>query len=234
MAADSEANQRGRGTIDTEAPPADGADDFEDIVDSPHGPIAAGIDVGDGDDLDAAEAEFTIEGTAASAEDASFDKTVGVLQDIVLDDSFQASLNGFCAQNCHHFEDSEENKLIYTELFSKYSELIEGLLETKLKEAIPGFSMQDFLAELSKRGEGEIDDAVFDLLLSLGDFDSFKQAMLAEKSESLGGLVVAGASSKIYEDEDEEGEERPDLEDLMVVSPASPSSKKKGPMLPPS
>mmetsp|Transcript_48120 Transcript_48120/g.103076 ORF Transcript_48120/g.103076 Transcript_48120/m.103076 type:complete len:214 (-) Transcript_48120:220-861(-) len=200
-----------------------GDEEFEEIVDSPYGQEHARMMVGDGDDVATAEAEFTIEGDSGSAEDASFDQIVGALQDIVMEDSFQAALNGFCKENCHHFEDTEENKLVYTDLFQKYSDLIEGTLETKLKEAIPGFSMESFTEELAKRGQEEVDDAVFDLLVSLGDFDSFKQTMLDAKASTT-SLEVAGQSAKIYKDEDDEGEERPDLEDLLKVAPVSPKA----------
>ena len=37
-------------------------------------------------------------------------------------------------------KDTEENKLVYTELFEKYSGLIEGVLEEKLGKALPGSS----------------------------------------------------------------------------------------------
>jgi len=82
--------------------------------------------------------------------------------------------------------------------------------------------MASFLEELVKRGEEEVDNSVFDLLVSLSDFDSFKAQMIAEKAPQDKGLSVAGTASKIYQDEDEDGEERPDLADLLVVTPATP------------
>ncbi|CAE8742537.1 unnamed protein product, partial [Polarella glacialis] len=196
------------------------ADDFEDIIDSPFGAEHAQMLTGD----DSGEEEFIIKGDSGSTADTVFDRQVEVLQEVVMDDSFQDLLQDFCKKNCHHFEDTEENKLIYTDLFKKYSELVEGHLEKKLVKAIPGFVMDTFLEELAKRGEEEIDDAVFDLLASLGDFPSFKQQMLDTKdAERCSLLSVGGKASKIHVDEDEEGEERPDLADLLVVTPASPS-----------
>lgn len=207
---------------------AEAVDDFKDIVDSPGGCRDVHLAlVGDGDDVDNLESEFIIDGTGGSDEDSAFDNTVGVLQEIVLDESFQNILQGFCKEHCHHFEDTEENKLVYTELFEKYSGLIEGVLEEKLGKALPGFSMGEFLEELVKRGEEEVDCAVFDLLLSLADFDAFKASMIAEKAalEPSGGLTVAGKASRIHQDEDSEGEERPDLMDLMMIS-SSPKGKR--------
>ncbi|CAE7311906.1 ARL2BP, partial [Symbiodinium sp. CCMP2456] len=191
-------------------------EDFQDIVDSPYGAVHAEMISGDGEDE-----EFTITGDTSNAEDAAFDSQVGALQEAVLDDSFQDVLNAYCREHCHHFEDTEENKLIYTELFNQYAELIEGHLERQMASAIPGFSMAAFLEELSRRGEDEIDAAVLDLLISLTDFMSFKQQMLMVKAGDA-GLSLSGTASQIHVDEDEEGEARPDLDGLLTVSPASP------------
>merc|ERR1712232_489743 len=140
----------------------------------------------------------------------------GCLQEIVIGDEFQAAVHRFAVDNCHHFEDTEENKLIYTELFQQHKELVEGLLERQLRAAIPGFEMPAFLEQLSRR-ENEIDAAVFDLLVSLGDFDSFKQEMLAQKAVDA-DFGIAGTAAQIHEDEESEGEERPDLGDLLMVT----------------
>eukprot|EP00933_Yihiella_yeosuensis_P055917 TRINITY_DN54887_c0_g1_i1.p1 TRINITY_DN54887_c0_g1~~TRINITY_DN54887_c0_g1_i1.p1 ORF type:complete len:219 (+),score=63.87 TRINITY_DN54887_c0_g1_i1:65-721(+) len=200
------------------------ADDFEDIVDSP---FAAGepreLLTADGNE----EEEFEITGDTGSKADAVFDRQVEVLQETVLDDSFQVMLDNFLKEHCQQFEATDENKLCYTDIFNRYQALIEGHLEKTMAKAIPGFSMEAFLAELEQRGEDEIDSAVLDLLLSLADFSSFKEQMLAAKDASSGmaGLSIAGKASKIHVDDDEDGELRPDLGDLLTVTPASP---KKG------
>lgn len=93
--------------------------------------------------------------------------------------------------------------------------------------------MANFLEELAKRGEDAIAGDMFDLLASLGDFETFKQQMLDTKKvgTSVAGadLAIAGAAVKVHSDEVEDGEERPDLSDLLVVSPASPSGGKAKP-----
>ncbi|CAK9067705.1 unnamed protein product [Durusdinium trenchii] len=202
-----------------EAPkaPSEG-DDFVDIVDSPDdgAELHAEMISGTGEDDD-----FTITGGPDDVEDFAFDRQVEALQEAVLDDSFQEVLNAFCREHCHHFEDTEENKLIYTDLFNQYSALIEGHLEKQMTSAIPGFSMGVFLEELAQRGEDEIDCAVLDLLISLSDFLSFKQQMLMVK-EGDPGLSLSGTATMIHLDEDEEGEARPDLDGLLTVTPASP------------
>lgn len=160
--------------------------------------------------------DFIITGDPSSPEDANFDRQVEALQEAVLDDSFQELLNGFCREHCHHFEDTEENKFIYTDLFNQYSALIEGHLEEQMTAAIPGFTMSGFLEELSTRGEDEIDCAVLELLISLTDFLSFKQQMLLVK-EGDPGLSLSGTAPI-----QEGATERPDLDGLLTVTPASP------------
>eukprot|EP00929_Paragymnodinium_shiwhaense_P096643 TRINITY_DN5828_c0_g1_i1.p1 TRINITY_DN5828_c0_g1~~TRINITY_DN5828_c0_g1_i1.p1 ORF type:complete len:229 (-),score=92.32 TRINITY_DN5828_c0_g1_i1:103-789(-) len=204
-------------------------DDFEDIVDSPYaqgGPSGSPLD-GEGDRPEEAEKEFTISDTkTASAEDKAFDAIVEALQEIVMSDAFQDTLDKFCKANCRHFEDTEENKLIYTDLHNEYSELIENYLEEKLTAKVKGFSMAAFLDDLVQRGEEEIDHAVFDMLMSLAEFDAFKQQMLtygAKKTD----LGINGVASTLHQDEVEDGEIRKDLEDLLIIAPASPNSKAK-------
>jgi len=195
---------------------ADG-DDFEDIIDSPHGAHIHNIQVGTGDDLSCADAEFTIE-EGGSAEETAFDAMVGALQEVVMKEDFQTLLDNFQREHCGHFEDTEENKLIYTDLFKKYSDQIESHIESEMKSQVPGFEMEPFLEQLAARGEGEIDGDIFDLLASLGDFETFKQQMISAKTSPASGLALTGKSLHIHVDEDEEGEERPDLSDALVVS----------------
>mmetsp|Transcript_128491 Transcript_128491/g.256680 ORF Transcript_128491/g.256680 Transcript_128491/m.256680 type:complete len:216 (+) Transcript_128491:33-680(+) len=192
-------------------------DDFEDIIDSPHGAHLHHLQVGTGDELSCADAEFTIE-EGGSAEETAFDSIVGALQDVVMKEDFQTLLANFQREHCGHFEDTEENKLIYTELFKKYSDQIESHIESELTRAVPVFEMTSFLEKLAARGEGEIDGGIFDLLASLGDFETFKQQMISAKTSPESGLALTGEALHIHVDEDEEGEERPDLADAFVVS----------------
>jgi ADP-ribosylation factor 2-binding protein len=42
---------------------------------------------------------------------------VGVLQEILLEEDFEKMQKRFCNENCMHFEPTEENKLIYMDIF---------------------------------------------------------------------------------------------------------------------
>lgn len=70
-------------------------------------------------------------------------------------------------------QDTDENKLVYTTVFEQYVNIVEHTIDERLQEAVPGFSMQDFSSLLAKHEE-QLSADVFDLLLSLGDFEVFK------------------------------------------------------------
>ena len=63
-------------------------------------------------------------------EDDEFDMIVGVLQEILLEEKFENMQGKFCQQNCMHFEATEENKLIYMDIFKSYQEQIEAFILT--------------------------------------------------------------------------------------------------------
>ncbi len=61
-------------------------------------------------------------------EDNEFDMIVGTLQEILLDNKFELLQKKFCSENCMHFEATEENKLIYTDIFKRYQDNIESYI----------------------------------------------------------------------------------------------------------
>ena len=140
----------------------------------------------------------------------------------MVDEELERLRTGFLREHCHHFEASEENKLIYMQLFQQYQGLVEGALVARLRAAVPGFSMPEFLKALGAR-EDLLDSDMFDLLLSFSEFSEFKELMLAFRDEdTLGagfGLTLdvrpAGILYGVAE-----VEPRPDMEvDLLLVDP---------------
>ena len=109
--------------------------------------------------------------------DDKFDEIVGQLQDILMDADFEQMQKSFCNQNCMHFDASEENKLIYTQIFKEYTEKIEKYITNRLEQTVDGFEMESFLLQVSERKD-EIDEVLMDLLLSFSEFESFKEMML--------------------------------------------------------
>lgn len=193
---------------------ADGGDDnFLDIVDNFDG-------MSDEDD----EYVSFVSMGGDNEEDDKFDMIVGALEDIMMDDEFQELQSNFAAEHCNHFEATDENKLIYTDIFSKYTELIEGYLEKRLRESLTTFSMPEFMDMLMTREEEMRASDVFDVLVSCADFETFKDLMLSHKSLREGGgvqLSVNVTPLTVHTDEQEDGDARPDL-NLRITPVASP------------
>merc|ERR1712107_266433 len=111
---------------------------------------------------------------SASGSGGDFDEVIGAIEDIVVDDRFQDIQHNLMEKYSHHFEDTEENKLIYTEIHQIYTTEIETYIETELSQRFTEFSMERFLHQLEENRE-VLDGDIFDLLYSLSDFLVFKE-----------------------------------------------------------
>ncbi|KAG7333248.1 hypothetical protein KOW79_003383 [Hemibagrus wyckioides] len=148
-------------------------------------------------DLD--EEEFAV--SKSSEADTLFDTVIGNIEDIIMDDDFQNLQRSFMEKYYLEFDDTEENKLIYTSIFNDYIELLEKYLEQQLMERIPGFNMNDFNHSLKQHKE-EVSGDIFDMLLTFTDFMAFKEMFLDYRAEREGrgldlsaGLVVKSLRS---------------------------------------
>ncbi|NXF51564.1 AR2BP protein, partial [Oceanites oceanicus] len=133
---------------------------------------------------------------SSSPSDAEFDAVVGYLEDIIMDDDFQLIQRTFMEKHYQEFDDSEENKLIYTSIFNEYISLVEKYIEEKLVDRIPGFNMTAFTMSLQQHKD-EMAGDIFDMLLTFTDFLAFKEMFLDYRAEKEGrspdlssGLVV--------------------------------------------
>ncbi|KAK2848059.1 hypothetical protein Q7C36_009741 [Tachysurus vachellii] len=149
--------------------------------------------------IDLDEEEFAV--SKSSGADALFDTVIGNIEDIIMDDDFQNLQRAFMEKYYLEFEDTEENKLIYTPIFNEYIELLEKYLEQQLIERIPGFNMNDFTHSLNQHRE-EVSGDIFDMLLTFTDFMAFKEMFLDYRAEREGrgldlstGLVVRSLRS---------------------------------------
>ncbi|XP_065423018.1 ADP-ribosylation factor-like protein 2-binding protein isoform X1 [Chrysemys picta bellii] len=136
----------------------------------------------------------------SSPSDAEFDAVVGYLEDIIMDDDFQLIQRSFMDKHYREFEDTEENKLIYTSIFNEYICLVEKYIEEKLLDRIPGFNMAAFTVSLQQHKD-EMAGDIFDMLLTFTDFLAFKEMFLDYRAEKEGrgldlssGLVVTSLS----------------------------------------
>ena len=57
----------------------------------------------------------------------------------VVDEKFQELLNGFMDEHYHHFDDEEENKFIYTDIFNLYVSDINVSIAYRIEQNFDGF-----------------------------------------------------------------------------------------------
>jgi len=62
-------------------------------------------------------------------EDDEFDTLMGILQDIVIDPTFEGQQNEFLEKYCMTFEDQEENSMEHMNIFKEYQDKIERYIE---------------------------------------------------------------------------------------------------------
>jgi len=129
--------------------------------------------------------------TSSDAEsDRQFDVLIGILETMLLDDEFVSIVNNFGSKYCMEFEQDSVNKLIYTERFVQYNEMIEHFMEKyvieRMKEEGISTTMHQIEDMVSNRLD-EITGDVLDVLLSFSDFEEFKQMMLSHKDQATNG-----------------------------------------------
>lgn len=96
---------------------------------------------------------------------------------------FQDDQRDFYDKYHTQFDPEDENKLEYTPIYEKYVEIMEKIIETKLKaeyghtdEEIETF-YNDFKADVKEYEKQDIDTV--DILYSLVDFVKFKKSMIS-------------------------------------------------------
>ncbi|XP_075248104.1 ADP-ribosylation factor-like protein 2-binding protein [Convolutriloba macropyga] len=144
-------------------------------------------DVGNGDAPFIEEEEVLISNNDSN----NFNIIIGCLEEIVMSDAFQSIQKNFMDKYYKQFADSDENKLEYTGIFNEYVSLIEIFIEKELKQDVPDFNMQAFLSDLPSR-QDEIDQELFNILLSFTDFVTFKSVVLEYKREQEGTALDFG------------------------------------------
>jgi len=153
--------------------------------------------------------DFEICGKPQNEEDELFDTIVGRLEDIVMSDEFNDLQTNFFEKYCNEFTSDEENKLIYMQIFQEYVSTIEGYIERQLSDVDMGA-----FGQMLMQKQESIDGALFEMLLSFTEFQTFKEIMLSHQNTS--ELEISGQASIIHTDEMEDGEERPDLQGLCI------------------
>ncbi|KPP75238.1 ADP-ribosylation factor-like 2 binding protein-like [Scleropages formosus] len=134
---------------------------------------------------------YVVCGSCSDA-DAEFDRVIGIIEDIIMEEEFQQLQHYFMEKYYMEFDDSEENRLSYTTIFNEYVELLEKHIERQLTERIPGFHMNTFTNSLMQHKD-EISGDVFDMLLTFTDFLAFKEMFVEYRAEREGRDVDLSA-----------------------------------------
>lgn len=77
-----------------------------------------------------------------------FTETIGCIEDTLMDEKFLELRSDFMEKYWREFEESEENKLVYTEIFRKYQDTVEKYIEEQIRRNVQGFDMCEFELEL--------------------------------------------------------------------------------------
>lgn len=111
-----------------------------------------------------------------------FDWIFDVALQFLESDKFDAAVMDFVDEKCFVFEDTEENKFIYSDIHKEFCEHIEALITSHLGEL--GISNEVFLESCAKARHGrDINTAVFERLTAMDDFQTFKKIMTKRNTE---------------------------------------------------
>ena len=98
------------------------------------------------------------------------------LRDFCSSIEFQQQAEEFALDHCHHFDDEEEHKLIYTELHSAFRRLFEGSIERFTRSH--GLSDRDFFQICRNAQAADPESASFiDIFLASTEYDEFVKLM---------------------------------------------------------
>lgn len=97
-------------------------------------------------------------------------------------DKFDAAVMDFVDEKCVYFENTEENKFIYSDIHDEFRQHIEVLIASNLGEL--GLTTELFFESCQKaRNRRDINQTVFERLTAIDDFQTFKKVMTKRNIE---------------------------------------------------
>ena len=114
--------------------------------------------------------------------DGTFDWVFDFALQFLESDKFDAAVMDFVDERCDVFDSDDENKFVYTDIHREFRDHIESLITSNLGEL--GITPTMFYDSCEKaRHSRDINKAVFERLLSMEDFDTFKRIMVKRNME---------------------------------------------------
>jgi hypothetical protein len=97
-------------------------------------------------------------------------------------DRFDAAVMDFVDEKCDVFDSEDENKFVYSDIHAEFREHIEALITSNLGEV--GVTVAMFYESCEKGAQSrDINRAVFERMLAMEDFSTFKRIMVKRNME---------------------------------------------------
>ena len=154
-------------------------------------------------------------GSLPLPQDTRFDVIVGALEDLVLSEEFRDRHETFCMSHCGEFSVFSflelaptrakcadkfsargEYGLECTSIFQAFQAETEQALNEGLQQRLDWFDMDDFMGLVSERGE-ELHSDVFDVLMTMSEFEEFADLMTSFHDEKHGIGPVGDVSAAL-------------------------------------
>ncbi|KAJ8985825.1 hypothetical protein NQ317_012066 [Molorchus minor] len=128
------------------------------------------------------EATFEYINTTNVNSDRYFSQIIGCIEEIIMDEEFIHLQNTFMEEYWTEFDNEEENKLIYMDIFKKYIATVEKFIEYRLLQCINSFDMKG-------KEKMNLDGEIFEILETFSDFEAFKTMFLDYKAMKEGKAI---------------------------------------------
>lgn len=125
-------------------------------------------------------------------------------------ETFDAAVMDFVDEKCSVFDNEDENKLVYSEIHIEFKDHVEAVLTSNLENL--GLTSEIFFqACVSGRNSRNVNKAVYDKVIAMDDFLTFKKIMVKRNTELELELMKAyrnmpnhDSASGVEEDEEDE------------------------------
>ena len=118
----------------------------------------------------------------SSSSDNDFDWIFDYILQFLESETFDHSIMNFIDEKCVHFDSEDENKFIYTDIHREFKDHVETLILSNLGEL--GITSELFYESCEKGRNGrDINRSVFERLVAMDDFLTFKKIMIKRNLE---------------------------------------------------
>ena len=128
--------------------------------------------------------ETIVSHKSSDVQTEKFDQTIGLIEDLIMDDEFRSIQQKFVGKYADEFDPSlDENKFVYTDIHREYLKIIEDFILKQIERIQPDFNLNDFMKQFESR-QDEFEGEIFEFLLTFTDFLAFKQWMLEQRQST--------------------------------------------------